>query len=127
MNFILCFIGFLKRVFSIKYWWAIFPFAVIGLVFSGLFFLFSPFYMLFDFARISIKRLLYSDNEKLGGAAQFVKFFVAFGMYAFMYGLTVLFSCFLAMGYFITFCAFFISSGFRLRENPFAFHSVVIE
>lgn len=127
MSFILCFVNFLKRVFSIKGWWVIFPFALVGLVFAGLFFIFSPLYMLYDFARVSVKKLLYNDNENLSAAAQFVKFLIAFGMYALLYGLTILFSCLLAIGYFLAFCSFFISSAFRLRENPFAFHSVAIE
>lgn len=122
MERILCFTALLKRVFATKGWWYIAPFALIGLVFSGLFYILSPFYMIFDYVRLEIKKILYNDNEGLSGAAQFVKFMIGFFAYMLSAVLVIIVSIPLAMAYFLVFIAFFVSSIGRFRGNPFGFH-----
>ena len=78
--------------------------------------------MLFDYVRVEIKKILYSDNEGLAGAAQFVKFLVGFFFFMIISILCIIASIPLAMFYFVMYCCFFISSIGKVRGNPFAFH-----
>ena len=119
-----CFASYLKGVFKTKGWWIIFPFALIGLVFSGLFFLLCPIYMMFDLARFEFRKILYTDNDKLSGAAQFVKFAISYFGYFIAASLTILWVCLLSIGFFLAFIAFFLSSLGRTRGNPFKFHEI---
>ena len=118
------FTNYLRETFKIKFWWVIVPFAFIGLLFAGLFYLFTPIYMLFDLARFELRKILYSDNEKLSGAAQFIKFAISYFGYFLAAVLTIFQIGLLSMMFMLTFLAFFISSLGRVRGNPFKFHEI---
>ena len=124
MEQINAFTNYLKKVFNTKNWWIILPFALIGIVFSGLFYLFSAIYMCFDLARFELRKILYNDNDKLSWSAQFVKFAISYFGYFMAAFITIIFLCILAIGFFLTFCCFFISSVGKTRGNPFIFHTI---
>lgn len=119
-----CFTNYLKEVFKTRFWWVILPFTLIGLVLSLVFFILSPIYMLFDLARFEFKKILYADNEKISGGAQFVKFVISYFGYFIAALITIIFLAPLSIVFFLAYCAFFISSIGRVRSNPFKFHEI---
>ena len=122
MEQIQCFTDYMKKVFSTKGWWYIFPFALVGFVLAGLFYIYSPVFMLLDYIRFELKRLIYKDLEGVSGAGQFVILFFCYSVYMSFLISTVMCLIPLAIFYFLTYCFFFISSLGKVRGNPFAFH-----
>lgn len=118
------FTEYLKQVFSTRFWWAIVPFALIALVLSGVFYILSPIYMLFDLARFEFRKMLYCDNDKLSGGAQFVKFAISYFGYFIAALITILFMAPLSITFFLAYCGYFISSIGKVRGNPFKFHEI---
>lgn len=122
MEQIKCFNELMKKVFSTKGWWYVVPFAGIGLVFAGLFYLTSPIFMLMDLIRFEMKRLLYKDLAETSAAGQFVILFFFYSVYMSFVIAAVMCIMPLAICYFFAFGSFFISSLGKVKGNPFAFH-----
>ena len=124
MEKIRSFTNYLRYAFSVTGWWYVLPFTLVGLVLSGVFYIYSPIYMMMDLIRYDIKKILYNDNEGLSGGAQFVKFLVGF-LYYMIFAITVVFAALpLAIFYFLAFCCFFVSSLGKVRGNPFVYHTL---
>ena len=121
---LLSFTNYLKTVFNTKLWWVIAPFALVGLIISMVFYIFSPVYMLFDLARFELKKILYDGNDKLSGAAQFIKFGISYFGYSLAALITIILMAPLSIFFFLAYCFFFISSIGRVRGNPFKFHEI---
>ena len=124
MEQILCFTDYIKGVFKVRGWWYIIPFALVGVVLTGVFYIYSAVYMLLDLIRFELKKVLYKNNEQLSGGAQFVKFLVGF-IYYIVFALVAIFAILpLAIFFFLAYCCFFVSSIGKVRGNPFAFHKI---
>jgi hypothetical protein len=111
----------LENVFSSGKNFVIFPFSLIGLVFIGLFYLFSPFYMLAELFVRELNSILKADSENDSNGAQIVKNLIGFGLVVAFNFLRAVLLLPLATGYFIASISFVISSIGRLRVNPFKF------
>ena len=119
-----CFTNYLKQVFNTRFWWIIFPFALVALILSGVFYILSPVFMLFDLARFEFRKILYSDNDKLSGAAQFIKFAISYFGYFIAALITIILMAPLSIVFFLAYCFFFASSIGKVRGNPFKFHEI---
>ncbi len=111
----------LENVFSSGKNFVIFPFSLIGLVFIGLFYLFSPFYMLAELFVRELNSILKADSENDSNGAQIVKNLIGFGLVVAFNFLRAVLLLPLATGYFIASISFVISSIGRFRVNPFGF------
>lgn len=110
-----------KNVFNIKFWYVIFPFAIIALLLSGIYYIFSTVYMLFDYALKSYKKALLDDNGERAGV-QIIKYIFAFFYYMIFTIITIVLSLPLAILYVIIGCSLFVSSAFTYNFNLYKFH-----
>lgn len=122
MEQILCFTDYMKKAFKTKGWWYVCPFALVGIVIAGVFYIYSPIFMLIDYIRYEMRRMLYKDLEGVSGAAQFIILFFVYTTYMTFFVTTVILLLPMAVFYFLTYCFFFVSSLGEVQGNPFAFH-----
>ena len=124
MEQIMCFTNYLKTVVKTKGFWWIVPFAFLGFVLAGVFYIYSAVFMLIDLIRFELKKILYGGNESISGAAQFVKFGVGFFFYLIFAIISIILTLPLALVFLLVYCCFFVSSIGRVRGNPFFFHFI---
>lgn len=123
MEKILALNNLLKNAFSEKRNFILFPFALVALLASVTYYIFSPFYMLFDFAVLKLRKELY-DDDKICNGAQIVKFIIAYPFFFLMSVLHIFAQGILAVGYFIISLAFCISSLKNVGKDLFLFHKI---
>lgn len=99
----------------------VFPLAIVGLVFILVFYVVSPIYMLGDVIIRELQSILTNDKEKDSNGVQIVKHLFGFGFVVLINFYKTVLSIVLAISYFITAIAFWISSYGSLKVNPFAF------
>lgn len=113
----------LSTLYFTRGWWVCFPFSLIGFIFVGLFYLVSPLYMLFDFAKIELSSIL-KPNDSDSNGTQMIKHLFGF-MYIVIFNFIVtVFAVVMAMFYFLSSISFFVSSFGAFKVNPFGFHEI---
>ena len=110
----------MKAVFSSAKNFIIFPFGIVALLFSGLYYAILPFYMLTDYLAVEYKRTVLVGEET--PPVQVVKHLLGYFFYVLLSCLVLTLSLPLVMGYFVISVCIFISSLGKVKVNPFKFH-----
>ena len=124
MKYINCLAELLRKSLRQKRTWIIFPFTIVAIVLSAVYFVFSAVYMLVDLIVIELKKELTSNNDNVGVLAMAFKYLIAYSIYIYFYLVKTVMLVPMAIVYFVINIFLFISSVGGVKECPFAFHSL---
>ena len=113
-----------KETLKTNNWFLIFPFAIIAIVLTGVYYVLISLYLLFDLIKLEIKSPLNKENENEPNGVQIVKYIFGFGLVIYFNLITAIFSIVLGIIYFIIVVSLFISSIGKVKTTPFGFHTI---
>lgn len=124
MAYFKCLDELLRKALPSKTSWYGFPFTIIAVLFSVLYFISLPLYMLNDLLTIEMRKELESSNDKVGVLAMAIKYLIAYNIYIFFQLSRIFMLVPMAITYFFIVINLFIGSIGKVKENPFIFHVI---
>ena len=124
MSYINCLATLLRNTITKKTTWIIFPFAVVAVVLSAVYFIYSAVYMLIDLLTVEMRKELETGNDKVGLLAMAYKYLIAYSVYISFQLARIFMLIPMAVFYFIIDMCLFVSSIGKVKEDPFIFHSL---
>lgn len=113
-----------KKVIKYKSIWILFPFTLVAFALILEYLIVGCVYMLIDLMSRDLRKELERGNDKVGVLAMAFKYLIAYSVYIYFEITRISIKLIMAVLYFLTYCFFFVSSLFRIKETPFAFHAI---
>ena len=110
-----------KKIFESPKHFLLFPFAFVGLLLIGLYYLVLPTYMLAEVFVKDFQAIIYENNDKDSNSSKAIKAFIGFGWVVFFNFIKCCLSIPLALSYVLISIAFYFSSLGKFKAFPFAF------
>lgn len=115
---------FIKKTVKTKYWFILFPFAIVAAVLWLVYYIVMSVYLLFDLLVVETKRVLRKDFEDESNFVHAVKHLLGFIFVVYFNLISVCLSLVLAILYFLSSIFIFVSSVGKVKNNPYGFHTI---
>ena len=113
-----------KKIFNTKYWFALFPFAIVSLFLLLVYYILASIYLLFDIIKLELKFILLKDSDNESNGVQIVKYLFGFFYVVYFNLITVIIAIPLGIIYYLIAIMIFVSSLGRVKTSPFGFHTI---
>ena len=114
----------IKKVIKYKSIWILFPFTLVAFALVLVYLIIGCIYMLIDLMCRDLRNELERGNDKAGLLAIAFKYLIVYSVYISFEITRISIKLNMAILYFLAYCFFFVSSLFRIKETPFAFHTL---